>query len=237
MVVLVAPVFDEEASFCQRAEPMLVEAVVTEGAVEAFDEGVLSGFARLDVVDGDTRGLSPEMKGAAGKFGTVVGGDRGGQAAGGCQLLEDGDDGAAADGSIDMKSQALTSEVIDQSQRAEAAAVGELVMDEVHAPALVGSGWLRQRHACESGQLPAAFAAQREALLAVKTLGALVILDETLGLEDIVQDGRTPAWLESGPMAEALPQSRIVMRCGLILERGAVPAGEAAEAALGKPKA
>jgi hypothetical protein len=121
-------------------------------------------------------------------------------------LIEDGDDGGAADGSIDVKSQALTGEVINQSQTTEAGAVCELVVDEIHAPALVGSGW-RQRHACHSGQLPAAFTTQGEALLAVKTLGALVILDEALGFEDIVKDGRTPARFERGPMAEALSQN------------------------------
>ncbi len=193
---------------------MLVEAIVAKGAIEAFDESILHGFAGLDVVDEDTSGLSPQMKGTTGKLWTVVGGDRGGQAAGGSKLIEDGDDGGAADGSIDMQSQALASEVIDQSQSAEAATVGELVVDEIHAPALVGSGWLRQRHACNSGQLPAAFTTQGEALLAVKTLGALVILDEALGFEDIVEDGSAPAWLEGGPMAQTFAQGGIVAALG-----------------------
>ena len=81
MVVLVAPVIDEEASFGQGTEPMLVETVITEGAVEAFDEGILHGFAGLDVVKGDVVGLSPEMESAAGKLGAVIGGDDGGQTA------------------------------------------------------------------------------------------------------------------------------------------------------------
>ena len=64
MVVFVAPVVDEETCFGERAEPVLVEAVIAEGAVEGFDEGVLHGFAWLDVVKGDTGGLRPEMQGA-----------------------------------------------------------------------------------------------------------------------------------------------------------------------------
>lgn len=51
VVVFVAPVVDEEASFGEGTEPVLVQTVVAEGAVEAFDEGVLHGFAWLDVVD------------------------------------------------------------------------------------------------------------------------------------------------------------------------------------------
>jgi len=99
-VVFLTPVVDEQACFGQGREPVLVEAVVTEGAVEGFDESVLHGFAGLDVVDGDTCGLSPEVEGATGELGAIVGGDGGGQAAGGGELLEDGDDGRATDGSI-----------------------------------------------------------------------------------------------------------------------------------------
>jgi hypothetical protein len=58
------------------------EAVVAEGAVEGFDEGVLGGFARLDVMEMDMGGLSSEVDGLAGELWAVVGGDGFGQAAG-----------------------------------------------------------------------------------------------------------------------------------------------------------
>ena len=58
IVIVGAPVFDEESGFGQRAKPVLVEAVVTEGAVKAFDEGVLHGFARLDMMEGDPGALA-----------------------------------------------------------------------------------------------------------------------------------------------------------------------------------
>ncbi len=86
LVVFDAPVIDEEASFGEGAEPVLVGAVVAEGAVEAFDEGVLHGFAWLDVVDGDAGGLNPGVNGFAGELRAVVGGDDGRQAVGGGEL-------------------------------------------------------------------------------------------------------------------------------------------------------
>jgi hypothetical protein len=52
VVIVGAPMFDEQAGFGEGAEPMLVKAVVAEGAVEAFDKGVLHGFAGLDVMKG-----------------------------------------------------------------------------------------------------------------------------------------------------------------------------------------
>ncbi len=64
-----------------------------------------------------------------------------------------------------------------------------------------------------------------------------MILDQALGFEDIVEDRRAPARLERRPMTEALTQGGDIASGRLMLERGAVPAGEAAKAALGEPKA
>jgi len=153
---------------------VLVEAVIAEGAVEGFDEGILGGFAWLDVMEMDAGGLRPEVDGFAGELGAVVGGDGLGQAAGEGECLKQTDDGSAADGSICMECEALAGEVIDQGEATEAPAIGELVVDEVHAPAFIGSRWLWQRDACDGGQLAAEFAPQGKSFLAVKTLGALV---------------------------------------------------------------
>ena len=172
---------------------MLIEAVIAEGAVEGFDEGVLGGFARLDVMEMDMGGLRPEVDGFAGELGAVVGGDGLWQATGAGESLKQTDDGSATDGSIGMECKALAGEVIDQSEAAEASAISKLVMNEIHAPALIGGGGLRQRDTGDGRQLAAEFATQGEAFLTVKTLGAFVVDDHTLGLEHIVEDRRAPA--------------------------------------------
>ncbi len=109
------------------------------------------------MVEGDPGGLSQEVEGAAGELGTFVGSNGGGQAARTGELIENGDDGRTADGGIDMKRQALTGEVIDEGQATEATAAGELVMDEIHAPALVGSRGSRQRNPNDRRELAAMF--------------------------------------------------------------------------------
>ncbi len=190
MVVFVAPVINEEASFCEGGEPVLVETVVAEGAVEGFDEGVLHGFAWLDVIDRDARALRPEVESATGELGAVIGGDGGGQAAGTGELFEDRDDGSTANGGIDVQGHALAGGVIDERETAEAAAAGELVVNEVHAPALIGRRWVGPRDASDRREFAAVLAAQGEAFLAIEPLGAFVVDDEPLGLEDSVQDGR-----------------------------------------------
>ena len=72
VVVVRAPVLDEESGFGQGAKPMLVEAVVAEGPIEALDEGVLHRFARLDMMESNAGALSPEVEGFAGELGTIV---------------------------------------------------------------------------------------------------------------------------------------------------------------------
>lgn len=78
------------------------------------------------------------MQGASAELGPIVNGDRGRQATGANELFEERDDRGPADGSVDMVSQALPGEVIDQRETAKAPAAGGLVANEVHAPALVG---------------------------------------------------------------------------------------------------
>src|SRR5438445_7344092 len=49
-IVIHPPVLDEPPSVSEGEKPMLVQALVSEPAVEALDEGVLNGLARLDEV-------------------------------------------------------------------------------------------------------------------------------------------------------------------------------------------
>jgi hypothetical protein len=51
-VVLDAPGFDDDLGLEEAAELLDVEQLVAAAAVEALDEGVLPGRARLDVVGG-----------------------------------------------------------------------------------------------------------------------------------------------------------------------------------------
>ena len=77
LIVLGAPVFDEQTGLGERTEPMLVETVVAESAIEGLDESVLGGLAGLDVMEDDAGGLSPAMQSAADELRAVIGGDEG----------------------------------------------------------------------------------------------------------------------------------------------------------------
>ena len=195
------PMVNEESGFLDGFEPVLIETVIPEGSVEGFDEGILHGFAGLDVMKMDVGSLSPKVDGLAGKLGTVVGGDGFGQATSDCELFQDINDGSTANGGIDVESQTLTGKVVNQSKAAEPATGGELVMDEVHGPALIGALRLWQWHPGNGRQLLAVFTTQGESFLTVKTFGSLVIDDQPLGFEHIMEDRGAPSWFERRPVA------------------------------------
>ena len=52
-VVVAPPCFDRFSCMSEAAEEMLIEAFVSQPAVEAFDEPVLHGLARLNVMPFD----------------------------------------------------------------------------------------------------------------------------------------------------------------------------------------
>ena len=117
-----------------------------------------------------------------------------------------------------MDSQALAGKVINDVQAAEATAARELVMNEVHAPALVGTLGGSQGHSGHGWKLLAMLATQGEPLLAIDTLRALVVEDKPLGFEDVVEDRSPPTGLESRPVPQAMSQGDIAGGKVLILK-------------------
>ena len=72
MVVVLSPLINFYPRFVQRSKPVRAQAFLTELAVEAFDERVLSGFFRLYKAKCDTGLPRPKEHDFAGEFGTVV---------------------------------------------------------------------------------------------------------------------------------------------------------------------
>src|SRR6201988_1897836 len=161
VIVVRAPVLDGESGFGQGVNPMLIKAVVAEGAIEALDKGVLHRFARLDMMERNPGALRPEVEGFAGELGAIVQGDDLGKTTRERQALENGNDRGSADRGVDMDGQALASEVIDERQTAKATTGGQLIVDKVHRPAFVGSLGHGEWYTGHRRQVPQALGAQR----------------------------------------------------------------------------
>jgi hypothetical protein len=237
VVVLMTPVIDEQTGFLEGAEPVLVKAVIAEGAVEGLDEGVLDGLAGLDVVEVNLAPLSPEVKRLARELRAVVTGDgtRGSHRVTEC--IEQIGHNGSPDGGIHMESQTLAGAVVHQSQATEAPPSGKLVMDEVHGPAFIGTHGSWQGSPNQGRQLPALPPAQGEPFLAVNPGRALTVDDHPFGFEDVMKDGKPPPGLPICPVTHAIPESTIRAFHGTILHGGAVPSGDPAKTTLGEPKA
>ena len=102
------------------------------------------------------------------------------------------------------RGQALTGEVIDHRQNAEAPALDQRVRDEVQGPALVRP--LRQGHRRAGAQspLPAAPLPDHQPLLAIEPVELLVVQHGPLPAEQDVQ----PPVAEAPAQARQLPQPR-----------------------------
>src|SRR5919108_3701376 len=68
-----APRLDRFACLAEAHEPVLVETLIAQPAIEALDVGVLVWLAWLDEVQFDTMGVGPRVDGSANELGAVVG--------------------------------------------------------------------------------------------------------------------------------------------------------------------
>ena len=97
----------------------------------------LDRLARRDVMPGDLVIVGPLQNGVGGQLGAVVADDCVGLATLGEEPIELASDPDARDRGVGDQRQALTGTVVDHNQDTHAAAVEELVGDEVERPAVV----------------------------------------------------------------------------------------------------
>ena len=151
----------------KRAEQSLIEQLVTQTADERLGERILHRLARGDVMPGDLVIVRPSQDGVRGEFGSVVADNHPGLAALGEQPIELAGNPDAGDRGVGHQGQALARAVIDHDQDTHAAAVDELVRNEVERPTVVGPLWDEHRSPCAQSALASATAANHKALLPI----------------------------------------------------------------------
>jgi hypothetical protein len=88
MFVVAPPVFQHQTGPHQGREGGLVRKLVAQAAVEAFDEGVLHGLTRRNLVPAELGLLGPAQDRIAGQLRAVVADNRPGPAAGADQQIK-----------------------------------------------------------------------------------------------------------------------------------------------------
>lgn len=71
-IIVLSPFIDDGSGLLDAHEPMLVQAIVPESAIEALAECVLHRLAGLDEVELHPCSLCPQEHGLAGEFGAIV---------------------------------------------------------------------------------------------------------------------------------------------------------------------
>lgn len=112
LIEVASPVSDHASGMMQRLEPLLVQALVAELAVEALDVAVLHGLARSDQDVPDAMAGGPGHEGSTGELRAVIGPHRRGVAAEDRCLVEHACHVRARDAEIHGDVDALVAEVI-----------------------------------------------------------------------------------------------------------------------------
>ncbi len=185
-IVVDAPVSDDLSGMTVIAEQMFVQAFIAQASVEAFDEAVLHGLARLDVMPLDTSILAPLQNGIGCQLRSIVADHHAGKSSRFGDPVQFPPDADAGNRVIDHRRQTFPAEVINDTQNAEAPAIDQGVRDEVQRPTLVRP--LGERHGRTSAErpFPPATLADRQAFLLVQPVQLLPVHLDTLALEQNV---------------------------------------------------
>ena len=175
LVVVLAPEPDGRAGLLQRLEPLFVQALVPELAVEALDVAVLHGPSRLDQDVTDAVGLRPAHKGATGELRPVVGANSQRVASEHGRLIQQSRNVLPRDSPVHRDAHALVAEVVGDRQALDAPPCAQAVADEVHAPHLVDCAGKLQRHALIGRPLGLLALAHRQVGGAVEPVHLLVV--------------------------------------------------------------
>ena len=112
-IVVSAPGFHLFLGICRGKEPVFVQALLPEAAVERLDEGVVRGLARPAEVQFYTVQVSPLVQSLRSELRVIVYPDGPGQPVLLHQPLQHLHDLLSADAGRNLYGQTLTSEVID----------------------------------------------------------------------------------------------------------------------------
>jgi len=138
-VVVSAPSVQLFAGVCKAHEPVGVQALRSELAVEGFEEAVVRRLSRPGGVQRDIVGLGPQIQVAGDELAASVDPDRPGISDLSAYPLERLNDILTAIGEPRISRRAVARMRVHHRQNAQLRSQGELVVDEVHRPDLIGT--------------------------------------------------------------------------------------------------
>ncbi len=130
-VVMTTPLIDLLAGMTDGLEPVRVQTVVAQFAVEGFHKGVLNRLARLDEPQPDAGALRPFEHGPTGAFGTVIQDNLLRQSKPQTKIIQETGDTLAGNGNVHDLTGTIPVVIIDDIQDPESAIIAELIGHEI----------------------------------------------------------------------------------------------------------
>lgn len=136
-VVVSTPILQLFAGVGKAHEPVGIQALRPELAVEGLDEAVIGGFAGPREVQNDIVGIGPEIEIPGDEPTAVVDPDRSGIAGVGTDAFQGLNDVLSAVGEAGIGRRTEPRMGVDNGQDAEHIVHGEWVVDEIHRPDII----------------------------------------------------------------------------------------------------
>lgn len=137
VVVAVLPVGGHAADFVQAGEDVAIEYLGSQGSVESLDVGVLGGLSRLDVDELDAALSGPLLQELANQLRSVVQAQSLRCPANLDQFVQRPDHSKGRQAGVDLDTQGLPVEIVDDVEGPEAPAGPQGIGHEVGGPGLV----------------------------------------------------------------------------------------------------
>lgn len=136
VVVVPDPLVCDLPHLIQRIKCIGIQYGLPIGPVKTLDQGILSGFTGLNVLECDAVDLAPLLSQLGDKFWSIIHSDARWFSVFVDQMVEHPDDPAAFEAIIRLDVENFPVEIIDDIERAKFSTATQRIAHEVHAPAL-----------------------------------------------------------------------------------------------------
>src|SRR5262245_14778751 len=177
VIVVDPPALDLMPSVGQIGEPVLVQTLVAELAVEALDERILYGLAWPNEMKLHPYPVGPRVERLARELGAVVYDDAVGLTSFIHDSIQNPHDPLSRQRAIHLDRRALATEIIDDGQCPEGAAIDQSVGHEIHRPAFVHAARCGKRLTRERSHAASSLPTNGQALGSIQPLHSFVVHD------------------------------------------------------------
>lgn len=210
-IVIPTPVLHEASGVRQTREPRLVETLVPQASIDARDDSVLAGLARVDQAQVDAVLDRPGVQHASGQRGTIIQDQFRRSFTLHDEAFQDGNNARSRQRTIDLDGERFPREEIPHAQQTQVATAHQRIAHEIQSPSRVGTTQQRG-HATPFLPSPrAGSAAERQVFLPIESFNPLVIADDPLPAQQRVQSpvAEARSLRRQFPEAGAHPSRRV----------------------------